>query len=125
MARRVLPSRLELKRPEGSVREAPWAKVVFTTFLYVSPVQISPLCDQTGMLHFHSSTTSGSASLIRARSRQSIAPLQSPSSSIFASISSDGDSAFLVDLDVGIATPDVWLPGIVFPSGWRPRLGWE
>src|SRR5882757_7957224 len=40
MARLVLPSRLELKRPEGSSRAAPLAKVIFTTFLYVSPVQI-------------------------------------------------------------------------------------
>src|SRR6266568_4047560 len=45
MARLALPSRLELKRPEGSFREAPLAKVIFTTFLYVSPVKISPLCD--------------------------------------------------------------------------------
>src|ERR1700741_261921 len=95
MARRVLPSRLELKRPEGSFKEAPLAKVIFTTLLYVSPVQISPLCDQTGVpLHFHSSATSGSASLIVARSRESISPLQSPSSSILASMSLDGDSAF-------------------------------
>jgi hypothetical protein len=31
-----------LKRPEGSSNEAPLAKVIFTTFLYVSPVQIIP-----------------------------------------------------------------------------------
>src|SRR6476620_1725884 len=60
MARRVLPSRLELKRPDGSSKEAPLAKVIFTTFLYVSPVQIIPAWYQTGTpLHFHSSTTSG------------------------------------------------------------------
>src|SRR5262245_20640225 len=59
MARLVLPSRLELKRPEGSCNEAPLAKVIFTTFVYVSPVQIIPACDQTGTpLHFHSSTRS-------------------------------------------------------------------
>src|SRR6266550_189445 len=59
MARLVLPSRLELKRPEGSSNEAPLAKVNFTTFLYVSPVQIITACDHTGTpLHFHSSTTS-------------------------------------------------------------------
>ena len=40
--RLVLPWRLELKRPEGSSSEAPFAKVIFTTFLYVSPVQINP-----------------------------------------------------------------------------------
>ena len=33
MARLVLPSRLELNRPEGSLSEAPLAKVVFTAFL--------------------------------------------------------------------------------------------
>src|SRR5437773_8297703 len=66
MARLVLPSRLELKRPEGSSNEALLAKVIFTTFLYVSPVQIIPACDHTGtpaglegFLHFNSSTTSG------------------------------------------------------------------
>src|SRR5262249_3026380 len=59
IARLVLPSRLALKRPEGSSNEAPLAKVIFTTFLYVSPVQIIPACDHTGTpLHFHSSTTS-------------------------------------------------------------------
>jgi hypothetical protein len=43
MARLLLPSRLELKRPEWSFRDAPLEKVIFTTLLYVSPVQISPL----------------------------------------------------------------------------------
>jgi hypothetical protein len=33
IAHLVLPSRLELKRPEGSSREAPLAKVIFTAFL--------------------------------------------------------------------------------------------
>src|SRR5262245_23591786 len=87
-ARLVFPSRLELKRPDGSLRAAPLAKVIFTTFLYVSPVQINPSCDHTGTpLHFHSSTTSGSASLTKARSLLSILPRQSPSSLILASIS--------------------------------------
>src|SRR5438093_2744290 len=59
MARLVLPSRLELKRPDGSANEAPLAKVIFTTFLYVSPVQMIPACDHTGTpRHFHSSTIS-------------------------------------------------------------------
>ena len=43
-------------------------------------------------LHFHSSTTSGSACLIRARIQDSVSPRQSPKSLIFASISRDGDS---------------------------------
>src|SRR6267142_2484575 len=98
-ARLTLPSRLELKMREGSAREAPLAKVISTTLLYVSPVQIIPLCDQTGVpLHFHSSATSGTASLIRARIRESISPLQSPRPSILASISSDGDSALFDQL---------------------------
>ena len=33
IARLVLPSRLELKRPEGSSSEAPLAKVIFTALL--------------------------------------------------------------------------------------------
>src|SRR5499426_305692 len=92
MARLVLPSRLELKRPEGSSNEAPLAKVIFTTLLYVSPVQMIPACDHTGTpLHFHSSTTSGSACLIRVRTRASVSPRQSLSSLILASISRDGE----------------------------------
>src|SRR6266404_721514 len=97
MARLVLPSRLELNRPEGSSNEAPLAKVIFTTFLYVSPVQMIPACDHTGVpgfvgfTHFHSSITSGSASLMRARIRASVSPRQSLSSLILASISSEGE----------------------------------
>src|SRR5512137_2552935 len=94
MARLVLPSRLELNRPEGSFSEAPLANVSFTTLLYVSPVQISPSCDQTGTAHFHSSIASGSACLIRARSRDNVLPRQSPSSSILASMSCVGDASF-------------------------------
>src|SRR6202161_2091870 len=89
----MLPSRLELKRPEGSSNEAPLAKVNFTTDLYVSPVQMIPACSHTGTpLHFHSSTTSGRASLMRLLTRASVSPRQSPSSLILASISRDGES---------------------------------
>src|SRR5437763_5223461 len=92
MARRVLPSRLELKRPEGSSSEAPLAKVIFTTVLYVSPVQMIPACDHTGTpLHFHSSTTSGSRCLRSVRIRASASPRQSLSSLILASISREGE----------------------------------
>src|SRR5207253_5758362 len=69
MARRVFPSRLELKSPRGSSKEAPRAKVSLTTCLYASPVQTIPAWDHTGtpngllgLLHLHSSTMSGSAS---------------------------------------------------------------
>src|SRR3954467_9452652 len=79
MARLVFPSRLELKSPDGSSSAAPLGKVIFTTLLYASPVQIKPSCDHTGTLHFHSSTASGSACLITLRSCESILPRQSPS----------------------------------------------
>src|SRR6185295_17145330 len=68
IARRVFPSRLELKSFIGSLREAPRANVSFTTCLYDSPVQTIPTWDQTGVpgdfgfSHFHSSRISGSAS---------------------------------------------------------------
>src|SRR4029077_12374374 len=93
IARLVLPSRLELKRPVGSSNDAPLAKVIFTTLLYVSPVQIIPACDHTGTpLHFHSSTTSGSACLMSIRTRASVSPRQSVSALILASISREGES---------------------------------
>src|SRR5881409_3446964 len=93
MARLVLPSRLELKRPEGSSNEAPLAKVIFTTCLYVSPVQMMPACDHTGTpRHFHSSTTSGSAWWMSARTLARVSPRQSPRSLIRPSISRDGES---------------------------------
>src|SRR3546814_7085562 len=51
-----------------------------------------PACDHTGVpLHFHSSSTSGSATLMSARMRRSVSPRQSPSSSILWSISTDAD----------------------------------
>src|SRR5207249_7109843 len=73
IARRTLPSRLELKRRAGSFSDAPLAKVNLTIDLYVSPVQTIPSCDHVGVpgfvgfTHFNSSTTSSSASLISVR----------------------------------------------------------
>src|SRR6185437_283022 len=100
MARLVLPARLALKRPAGSANEAPLAKVIFTTFLYVSPVQMIPACDHTGTpRHFHSSTTSGSACLMSIRTRASVSPRQSPSSLILASINWEGESAPFTSLE--------------------------
>src|SRR5688572_10408923 len=85
IALRVLPSKLELKRRDGSGRLAPRANVSFTTFVYVSPVQTIPLCDQTGtpviafdgFFHFCSSIISGSASRIRVRMRARVSSRQS------------------------------------------------
>src|SRR5215469_8941388 len=93
MARRVLPSRLELKRPEGSFSAAPLAKVILTWFLYVSPVQTMPAWEKTGVpIHFHSSTISGSASCMISRTFASVFPRQSPSFLIFSSINAEADS---------------------------------
>src|ERR687898_2097073 len=56
-----------------------------------------PSCDQTGvpgvvgLTHFHSSTTSGSASLMSARILLRVFPRQSPSSAIRFEMSSDAD----------------------------------
>src|SRR3990170_4372521 len=93
IARRTLPSRLELNSPAGSFKEAPLKKVSFTIDLYDSPVQMPPSWDHIGVpgcvafIHFHSSTTSGSASLMRARILASVSPLQSPNSAILSLIS--------------------------------------
>src|SRR5690606_26072735 len=92
MARRTFPSRLALNRPDGSSSDAPLAKVILTTFLWASPVQTRPSCDQTGVAHFHSSTISGSAALMIARTRWRVSPRQSASSLILRSISLDADS---------------------------------
>src|SRR5689334_12575182 len=90
IARLTFPSMLELNRPEGSFNAAPLAKVNFTTFLYVSPVQTMPACDHTGVpLHFHSSTISGSASCISSRTFARVLPRQSPSSLILPSINEE------------------------------------
>src|SRR3989440_8886835 len=93
MPRLTFPSRLELNRPEMSFNAAPLANVILTTFLYVSPVQTMPPWDQMGVpIHFHSSTISGSASCMIARTFASVFPRQTPSSLIFSSINAETDS---------------------------------
>src|SRR5882672_1271073 len=58
-----------------------------------------PSCDQTGTpRHFHSSTTSGTACLISARTWPSVLPRQSPNSLIRESISREGDSSLVATL---------------------------
>src|ERR1035437_4668475 len=55
-----------------------------------------PSCDQTGVpIHFHSSTTSGSASLMSLRILLRFSPRQSPSSAILFEMSSDADWPWL------------------------------
>src|SRR5882672_5566840 len=51
-----------------------------------------PSCDHTGVpIHFHSSTTSGSAALMSLRIRPRVSPRQSPSSAIRFEMSSDAE----------------------------------
>src|SRR5688572_2287349 len=119
IARRVLPSKLELKRRDGSGSPAPWANVSFTAFLYTSPVQTIPWCDHTGTPHFHSSVISGSASRISARMRARVSPRHPPRSRIRWSMSREagfpvapafgGDLAVVADLR-GLRAPDVRRP---------------
>src|SRR5437867_942028 len=55
-----------------------------------------PSCDQIGVpIHFHSSTTSGSASLMSLRILLRVPPRQSPSSAILFEMSSDADWPWL------------------------------
>src|ERR1700731_1701558 len=55
-----------------------------------------PPCDQTGVpIHFHSSTTSGSASLMSLRILLRVSPRQSPSSAILFEMSSEADWPWL------------------------------
>src|SRR6202030_4247400 len=55
-----------------------------------------PSCDQIGVpIHFHSSTTSGSASLMSLRILPRVSPRQSPSSAILFEMSSDAGWSWL------------------------------
>src|SRR5208282_2837836 len=55
-----------------------------------------PSCDQIGVpIHFHSSTASGSASLMSLRILLRVVPRQSPSSAILFEMSSDADEPWL------------------------------
>jgi dienelactone hydrolase len=108
IALRVLPSKLELKRRDGSGVLAPLANVSFTTFVYASPVQTIPWCDQTGvpgldaLIHFNSSVISGSASRISARMRARVSPRHPPTSRIRWSMSPE--AGFPVARSLIIAT---------------------
>src|SRR6266545_7238966 len=60
-----------------------------------------PSCDQTGFIHFHSSTTSGSACLMSVCILLRVSPRQSPSSAILFEMRSDADWPWL--------TPDFFM----------------
>ena len=103
IARRVPAARLALNRPPGSATAAPLANVSLTLSLYVSPVQIMPLCDQAitpsgldGFCHLTSSTISGPVVMIRSRSCESFALRQSPACLRIAAIGSAGGWAVVV-----------------------------
>src|SRR5206468_967831 len=85
-----------------------------------------PWCDQTGVpIHFHSSTTSGSASLMSLRILLRVSPRQSPSSAILFEMSSDADWPWLAP-DFFILAPYVKFhrAGVAFawPESRRRRL---
>src|SRR5690349_6522568 len=68
-----------------------------------------PSCDHTGVpIHFHSSTTSGSASLMSLRILPRVSPRQSPSSAILFEMSFDADWTRLA-------------PGFFMLSSWKFR----
>src|SRR5580693_8267443 len=65
-----------------------------------------PSCDHTGVpLHFHSSTTSGTACLISLRILLKVCPRQSPSSEILSEISSGADWPWLAPEFFMIVSP--------------------
>src|SRR5262245_19882435 len=69
----------------------------------------TPSMEFEGFLHFTSSTTSGSACLISARTRASVSPRQSPSFLIRASISREGESPAST-----FGTPLFFMPVVAF-----------
>src|SRR5207302_8983486 len=81
----------------GSCHAAPLVNVILTTFLYVSAVQTMPPREKTGvpgdvaLTHFHSSTISGSAACMIARTLASVCRRQSPSSLIFWSSNAEAE----------------------------------
>src|SRR6266404_8517978 len=133
IALRVLPSKLELKRRDGSGILAPRANVSFTTLVYVSPVQTIPLCDQTGIpaiafdgfLHFRSSVISGSASRISARMWARVSSRKSPKSRIRWSMSREAGLTFSpLRTLIGLASfaPGLALPGFAGPLAFVPAF---
>src|SRR5882724_11441046 len=69
-----------------------------------------PSRDHTGVpIHFHSSTTSGSAFLMSLRILPRVFPRQSPSSAILFEMSSDADRPWLA-------------PDFFMPSSWKFQI---
>src|SRR5205823_8524136 len=82
-----------------------------------------PSCDQTGVpIHFHSSTTSGSASLISLRILLRVFPRQSPSSAILFEMCSDADGPWLA-ADSFMFSPYLSRLVPLTPPGGREEVG--
>ena len=81
MARLVLPSRLELKRPAGSASNAPFAKVSFNILVRLAGADDSAVGpDGDPVAPFHFLDRLGVGLLMRARTRASVSARQSPGS---------------------------------------------
>src|SRR4249919_3959943 len=83
-----------------------------------------PSCDQIGVpIHFHSSTTSGSVSLMSLRILLRVFPRQSPRSAILFEMSSDADSPWLApDFFMFLAPRSALMNGPLLHLN-RTRLG--
>src|ERR1700723_1070513 len=78
-----------------------------------------PSRDQTGVpLHFHSSTTSGTASRISLRIVAKVSPRQSPSSAILFEISFDADWPWLASGFFMSSSSKCWISGLCQCAGW-------
>src|SRR5262252_3439081 len=72
-----------------------------------------PSCDQTGVPHFHSSTTSGSASLMSLRMRARASPCQPARPAILSSISTEaGGPAVEADFFIAFSNRELLLPDL-------------
>src|SRR5882762_2329856 len=83
-----------------------------------------PSCDQTGVpIHLHSSTTSGSASLMSLRILPRVSPRQSPSSAILFEMSFDADQPWLApDFCMFSSLVVLVVAGARFPCAGRVAL---
>src|SRR5512147_2511449 len=96
MPRDALASSPALKSFFGSFKEAPLKKLSLTWSLNTPAATTFPLCDHTGVSHFHSSASSGEESRINLRNLTSILPRQSGRLSIYSVMRSDGDFSFAI-----------------------------
>src|ERR1700680_982457 len=83
-------------------------------------------CHQTGVpIHFHSSTTSGSASLMSLRILLRVSPRQSPSSAILFEMSSDADFSWLAPASFMLSSSEVQNIFHLQDTGDQPCFFWS